>query len=94
MNIMLCVKESHDIPRAISTLIENNATGYSFLEVHLGDLVNYMNATGWDTVYYVLNLGSYDEFKTFLTTPKELQQRCFLVEVKYVCFKWVLFPLF
>ena len=88
---MLCVKEPHDIPRAISTLIENNATDYSFLEVHLGDLISSMNVTNWDKVYYVLNIGSYEDFKTFLTTSKELQQRCFLVEVNKHAFLDILY---
>lgn len=35
MNIMLCVKEDADLPRAISTLIEGNATQRAFLEVSL-----------------------------------------------------------
>ena len=50
INIMLCVKEESDLPRAISTLIENDATGRAFLEVNLDALLNNMNVTGWNKV--------------------------------------------
>jgi glycerophosphoryl diester phosphodiesterase len=35
---MLCVKRPQDIPRAISTIFENNATDRAFLEIKVGDL--------------------------------------------------------
>lgn len=48
---MLCVKESTDIARAISTLIEANATDRAFLEVHVSDLVSLVpTLPGWERV--------------------------------------------
>lgn len=35
--VMLCVKESTDIARAITTIIEANATDRAFLEVHVSE---------------------------------------------------------
>jgi glycerophosphoryl diester phosphodiesterase len=66
-NVMFCVKEERDIPRAISTLIENKATNRAFLEVHLDALLNVVasNVDGWDKVYYVMNINSIDEFNRF-----------------------------
>jgi hypothetical protein len=37
---MLCVKRSQDIPRAITTLIENNAADRTFLEIGMSDFIN------------------------------------------------------
>lgn len=48
---MLCVKRPQDIPRAISTLIENNATDRAFLEIKIGDLQRIKNASNWDKVW-------------------------------------------
>ena len=47
---MFCVKQSRDIPRAISTLIENGAQNRAFLEIKVGDLLglNLSAAPGWD----------------------------------------------
>ena len=36
--VMLCVKESKDIAKAIQTLVTNNATDRAFLEVHVADM--------------------------------------------------------
>jgi glycerophosphoryl diester phosphodiesterase len=59
INVMLCVKENKDFPRAISTLIELNATQRAFLEIHINDFLNLesSNVPNWDKVYYVVELG-------------------------------------
>jgi len=56
--VMLCVKRSEDIARAISTLIENGATDRAFLEVRVRDLPIVANVSGWDKVYYLAEGGS------------------------------------
>ena len=49
--VMLCVKRPEDIARAVSTLIENNATDRAFLEIRVGDVVNLVpQAPGWEKV--------------------------------------------
>lgn len=55
INVMFCVKEATDIPRAITSLIENNATHRAFLEVHVNDLLQLETnqVPYWDQVYYV-----------------------------------------
>jgi hypothetical protein len=65
VNVMFCVKETADIPRAVSTLIENNATHRSFLEISVSEVMNLeeMAIAGWDQVYYVINLGSSSELQ-------------------------------
>lgn len=64
VNTMFCVKETADIPRAVSTLIENNATHRAFLEISVNEVLGLEsdNVEGWDQVYYVINFGSTDEF--------------------------------
>jgi hypothetical protein len=49
---MFCVKEPRDIPRAISTVIENGAQDRTMLEIKVGDLLalNLTAAPGWDQV--------------------------------------------
>ena len=81
--VMLCVKLDSDIPRAISTLIELNATQRAFLEVSLEALtaIRDQKLFGWDSVFYVINLGSFEEFNQFMSSPADLQVRCFLVEL-------------
>jgi hypothetical protein len=81
---MLCVKEERDLARAMSTLVENEATSYAFLEVGFDELMRHTNETYWDKVYYVLNIGSFETFNSFVAAPKELQQRSFLVEVFFL----------
>jgi hypothetical protein len=65
INVMFCVKRSQDIPRAITSLIENNAAHRAFLEVHTDDFLNLeLNQTPfWDQVYYVVELYNHDEFQ-------------------------------
>lgn len=63
VNVMFCVKESTDIPRAITSLVEYNAAHRAFLEVHTDDYLQLeANATpSWDQVYYVVEMRSHDE---------------------------------
>jgi hypothetical protein len=65
INVMFCVKQASDIPRAISSLVENNATHRSFLEVGITNiqLQEASNTTGWDQVYYVVNMKSKNDFQ-------------------------------
>lgn len=65
VNVMLCVKESTDIPRAISTLIENGASHRAFLEVSISSILEQEAADtpGWDQVYYVVNLKSQGDYQ-------------------------------
>ena len=64
INVMFCVKESKDIPRAITTLLENNASHRAFLELHTDDFLALEgNQTpSWDQVYYVVELKSHDDY--------------------------------
>ncbi len=65
VNVMFCVKRSQDIPRAITTLIENNATHRSFLEVHTDDFLSLEanQVPYWDQVYYVVEMYSRDDLQ-------------------------------
>lgn len=65
VNVMFCVKKSTDIPRAITTLIENNATHRAFLEVHVNDLLQLEinQVPHWDEVYYVAEAGGKDDLQ-------------------------------
>lgn len=66
INVMFCVKKSSDIPRAISSLVEYNASHRAFLEVHINDYLS-LEGSGtpyWDQVYYVIEL----------STPEEVQR--------------------
>ncbi len=65
VNVMFCVKEHSDIPRAVSTLLENNASHRAFLEVGISHILDLeANSTpGWDQVYYVVNMGSHAELQ-------------------------------
>lgn len=65
INVMFCVKEVFDIPRAISSLVENNATHRSFLEVSISNiqLQESNNTPDWDQVYYVVNMKSKNDFQ-------------------------------
>jgi len=67
INFMFCVKESTDIPRAISTLIENKATHRAFLEIGVGNMLNTVNAKveGWADVYYIIEIRSVDDFNRY-----------------------------
>ena len=82
VNVMLCVKESTDIPRAITTLIENDATHRAFLEVHVNDfLALETNGTPqWDQVYYVVECNTHDDIVRLINASDEIKKRGFLVE--------------
>lgn len=71
VNVMLCVKQQAiDLPRAISTLIENNAQHRAYLEIHLDTLLNLQDTApaGWDQVYYVVELGNTNDVHKLLAT--------------------------
>jgi hypothetical protein len=82
VNAMFCVKESTDIPRAISTLIENNATQRAFLELGLGNFITTAqnNVPGWDQVYYVIEISTSADVNTLLSLPANILARSFLIE--------------
>lgn len=82
INIMLCVKESRDIPRAIETVVENNATTRSFLELGTDDFLSVQtkNMPNWDKVYYVVELRSSDDITRILSSPQEISSRMLLAE--------------
>lgn len=64
INFMFCVKETTDIPRAITTLIENEATHRAFLEISVTDIINTAaaNTVGWADVYYIIEVHNVDDF--------------------------------
>ena len=66
INFMFCIKETADIPRAISTMIENNATHRAFLEIGVGQMSDVVstNVAGWEDVYYIIEVHSLSEFNT------------------------------
>jgi len=77
--VMLCVKESRDIARAIQTLIENNATDRAFLEVHVSDMANLVpTLPGWESVYFLAEGGSAKDINT--TTSMKSLSRAFTFE--------------
>jgi hypothetical protein len=80
--IMLCVKRPQDIPRAITTIIENNATDRAFLEIKVGDLHWISNATSdWKKVFYVAEGGSLNDLNVMLSTTFDwLLPRIFMFE--------------
>ncbi len=81
-NVMFCVKEERDIPRAITTLIENNATDRAFLELKLGPMLNTItnNIPHWEEVYYVVELHNSEEVQTLLNSDASAWSRMFLLE--------------
>jgi glycerophosphoryl diester phosphodiesterase len=83
VNVMFCVKESRDVPRAISTLLEANASHRAMLELGTGVLLSTVaaNASGWDEVYYIVEVGSHDELSSFLAAaPVEVLRRVVVLE--------------
>ena len=57
INVMFCVKESTDIARAVSTLIELKAQTRAFLELGVGDMFDFaIQAEGWQQVYFVIEI--------------------------------------
>lgn len=82
VNVMFCVKQSKDIPRAITTLLENNASHRAFLEVHVNDLLalEVNDVPHWDEVYYVAEMSDKDQFESMLSASDKMRQRAFLLE--------------
>lgn len=77
------MKLATDIPRAITTLIQHNATNHALLEIGLD---NYLTATvtsqypGWDKVYYVIELNNAADVATLLSYESATFDRAFLFE--------------
>lgn len=63
INVMFCVKESTDIPRAITSLLEYNASHRAYLEVHTNDYLELEKnqVPHWDEVYYVVEMYSHTD---------------------------------
>ena len=67
INVMYCVKESSDIPRAISTVIENGAQDRAFLEISVSEMLEIATASeGWDEVYYVIELKHHEDVPRYV----------------------------
>lgn len=67
VNVMYCVKESGDIPRAITTIIENGAQDRAFLEISVSEMLDIATASdGWDEVYYVIELKHHDDVSRYV----------------------------
>lgn len=82
INVMLCVKETTDIPRAISTLIENNASHRAFLEVGVDEILDVVisDLPGWTDVYFVVILRNEQDINRIIANMDSLQSRVFLLE--------------
>ncbi len=64
INAMYCVKESSDIPRAITTVIENGAQDRAFLEFGVDEMLNIASVSpGWEQVYYVIEVSNSAEIQ-------------------------------
>ena len=83
VNVMFCVKLDSDIPRAISTLIEANATHRAFLEIGVGAFLNTVTnkVLGWDQVFYIVEVGSSADIQALHSQPPEVLRRAFLAEL-------------
>ena len=84
VNVMYCVKDDKDIPRAISSLIEYNATHRAFLELHVGPYLTTVNANipGWDEVYWVIEVSNTADIDTMLANSDAVLKPAFLFEFK------------
>ena len=82
--VMLCVKESRDIARAITTIIDSNATDRVFLELRLGNLQSVINLPLYDQVYYLAECNTADDISLVLKLPPALRARVFAVEFEPV----------
>ena len=82
VNVMFCVKEQRDIPRAISTLVENNATHRAFLELDIHLIVQAAEGKTpmWDQVFYIAEAGSPADVQLLAAQPAAIYSRCILVE--------------
>lgn len=82
VNVMFCVKEERDIPRAISSLVEYNASNRAFLEldVHLIAQAAEAKRPLWDQVYYIAEIASPADVQFLAAQPASVSSRCILVE--------------
>ena len=82
VNVMFCIKKDSDIPRAISTLIENNASHRAFLEVGLGSFINTIKSEipSWDQVYYIIEVSSSEDIQQLASLDTKVLERAILIE--------------
>eukprot|EP00937_MAST-01D_sp_MAST-1D-sp2_P003611 g3611.t1 len=89
VNVMLCVKNDTDIPRAISTLLEANATDRAFLEIRTGAMLSLVPlAPDYEAAFYLPELGSATEVMQILGAPERVLQRSFMLELDPGYAKW------
>jgi hypothetical protein len=90
INVMFCVKEGSDLPRAITTVLESGASHRAFLEIGVTPLLDAVNAnaSGWDMVWYILGVSSHDELASFLATNPAVVARIVLVEFNDYTHNW------
>jgi hypothetical protein len=71
--VMFCVKETKDIARAITTIIENNATDRAFLEIHAPDVLNVVpKQPFFEQVYYLAELGDITQVDSLLNASSPI----------------------
>jgi len=82
INFMFCVKETADIPRAITTLLENNAAHRAFLEISVSEMLQLVDTAvpHWEEVYYVINFHTTEDMDRMLGAPANVLKRTFLFE--------------
>eukprot|EP01035_Chromulina_nebulosa_P019505 gene19505-25396_t len=84
VNVMLCIKDSKDIARAIETLIENSATHRAFLELKINSFISMLSSpyppVGYDQVYYIIEVYSSDDVATLLSLDTSIASKAFLYE--------------
>lgn len=82
VNVMLCVKRKQDFPRAIATLLENNASSRAFLEIHVQDFLDLetSDVPKWAQVFYVVELSGPGDVDTLLSYSEALLSRALLAE--------------
>ena len=90
VNVMFCVKEARDIPRAISTIIDAGAQHRAFLEIRAGTLLQVpaLAPPGWDQVFYLAELGSAKDIDAMLAAPAALLQQTWGFEFDPSYEKW------
>jgi hypothetical protein len=90
--VMLCVKRNEDIPRAISSVIELNATDRVFLEIPVLALIKYVlgpKPPGWEKVFYLAEAVEAADIQVVLSdafTP--LLPMCFMFEFNVGYTRW------
>lgn len=92
INVMFCIKEESDLPRAIQTLINENATHRSFLEVHSSVIIRAAqnNIPGWEKVYYIVEISNSEEMETFIQESMNtaILSRSLLIEFNDYAKNW------